>query len=147
MSGTNFKRVIQEKLCNWITTHHSCFLICFTVFVHSLMLIVVFPKVILPKTLPCHNFQGSGGQYGPTGSMLDRSAVTTGVFNSLLTAENQLSQHCLCQCCRGKDVQLRFVLFCLVRKAQMYLKKKKEFLTINRRAAAVLMKYRVSYCY
>lgn len=84
----------------------------------SLMSTVVFPKSPCPKHCPVyHNLQGSGGQYGPTGSMLDRSAVTTGVFSSLLSAESQLSRCYLCQCCRVSDVQLLLILFCFVQRA------------------------------
>lgn len=52
----------------------------------------VFPKLLCPKTFPCvSQLSGVRGQYGPTESMLDRSAVTTGVLSSLVCAENQLS--------------------------------------------------------
>lgn len=37
--------------------------------------------------------------------------------SSLSTAENQLSQDCFCQCCRGKGVLLLFNLLCLVRES------------------------------
>lgn len=49
------------------------------------------------------------------------------------TAENQLSQHCLCQCCRGKEVQLLCLSFRLVRKDQMCFLH--DFFTINTKEA------------
>lgn len=60
-TGTNFKRIIQRKWCNWITTHHPCF-----VWFVSLSLFVLlcwlwcFLKLSCPKHCPVTTFRGQG---------------------------------------------------------------------------------------